>query len=41
MEKLAMSRRGDFTVSADGTLRDGTGTQPLSTDLTTNNYSSS
>jgi flagellar basal-body rod protein FlgF len=31
--KLAMSRRGDFTVSADGTLRDGTGTQPLSTDL--------
>ena len=28
-----MSRRGDFTVSADGTLRDGTGTQPLSTDL--------
>ena len=31
--KLAMSRRGDFTVSADGTLRDGTGTQPLSTDF--------
>ena len=31
--KLAMSRRGDFTVSADGTLRDGTGSQPLSTDL--------
>ena len=31
--KVAMSRRGDFTVSADGTLRDGTGTQPLSTDL--------
>lgn len=29
----AMSRRGDFTVSADGTLRDGTGTQPLSTEL--------
>jgi flagellar basal-body rod protein FlgF len=31
--KLAMSRRGDFTVSADGTLRDGTGTQPLSIEL--------
>jgi flagellar basal-body rod protein FlgF len=31
--ETAMSRRGDFTVSADGTLRDGTGTQPLSTDL--------
>ena len=31
--KLALSRRGDFTVSADGTLRDGTGTQPLSVDL--------
>ena len=31
--KIAMSRRGDFGVSADGTLRDGTGTQPLSTDL--------
>lgn len=31
--KISMSRRGDFTVSADGTLRDGTGTQPLSTDL--------
>ena len=30
---VAMSRRGDFTVSADGTLRDGTGTQPLSVDL--------
>ena len=30
---LALSRRGDFTVSADGTLRDGTGTQPLSVDL--------
>ena len=29
----ALSRRGDFTVSADGTLRDGTGTQPLSVDL--------
>ena len=28
-----MSRRGDFTVSADGTLRDGTGTQPLNVDL--------
>jgi flagellar basal-body rod protein FlgF len=28
-----MSRRGDFTVSADGTLRDGTGTQPLNTEL--------
>ena len=31
--KAAMSRRGDFTVSADGTLRDGTGTQPLSTEF--------
>ena len=31
--KPAMSRRGDFTVSADGTLRDGTGTQPLSTEF--------
>ena len=31
--KIALSRRGDFTVSADGTLRDGTGTQPLSIDL--------
>ena len=31
--KPAMSRRGDFTVSADGTLRDGTGTQPLNTEL--------
>ena len=31
--KIALSRRGDFTVSADGTLRDGTGTQPLSVDL--------
>jgi flagellar basal-body rod protein FlgF len=31
--EISMSRRGDFTVSADGTLRDGTGTQPLSTDL--------
>ena len=30
--EVAMSRRGDFTVSADGTLRDGTGTQPLSVD---------
>ena len=30
---IALSRRGDFTVSADGTLRDGTGTQPLSVDL--------
>lgn len=30
---ISLSRRGDFTVSADGTLRDGTGTQPLSTDL--------
>ena len=29
----ALSRRGDFKVSADGTLRDGTGTQPLSVDL--------
>ena len=29
----ALSRRGDFTVSADGTLRDGTGTQPLNIDL--------
>ena len=33
--KTALSRRGDFTVSADGTLRDGTGTQPLSVDLET------
>ena len=33
--KIALSRRGDFTVSADGTLRDGTGTQPLSVDLET------
>ena len=31
--KIALSRRGDFTVSADGTLRDGTGTQPISVDL--------
>ena len=31
--KIALSRRGDFKVSADGTLRDGTGTQPLSVDL--------
>ena len=31
--EIALSRRGDFTVSADGTLRDGTGTQPLSVDL--------
>jgi flagellar basal-body rod protein FlgF len=31
--EVSLSRRGDFTVSADGTLRDGTGTQPLSTDL--------
>ena len=31
--KLALSRRGDLTVSADGTLRDGTGTQLLSVDL--------
>jgi flagellar basal-body rod protein FlgF len=31
--EVAMSRRGDFTVSADGTLKDGTGTQPLSVDL--------
>ena len=31
----AMSRRGDFTVSADGTLRDGTGTQALNADLET------
>jgi len=30
---IALSRRGDFTVSADGTLKDGTGTQPLSIDL--------
>ena len=30
---VAMSRRGDFTVSSDGTLRDGTGTQPLGVDL--------
>jgi flagellar basal-body rod protein FlgF len=30
---IALSRRGDFTVSADGTIRDGTGTQPLSVDL--------
>ena len=31
--KIAMSRRGDFGVSADGILTDGTGTKPLSTDL--------
>ena len=31
--KLALSRRGDFKVSANGTLTDGTGTQPLSVDL--------
>ena len=31
--KAAMSRRGDFTVSADGTLKDGTGTQALNADL--------
>ena len=31
--EIALSRRGDFTVSANGTLRDGTGTQPLSIDL--------
>ena len=31
--KIAMSRRGDFGVSANGILTDGTGTQPLSTDL--------
>jgi flagellar basal-body rod protein FlgF len=31
--KTAMSRRGDFTVSADGTLKDGTGTQALNADL--------
>ena len=31
--EISLSRRGDFTVSADGTLRDGTGTQPLSVDL--------
>ena len=31
--KIAMSRRGDFGVSADGILTDGTGTIPLSTDL--------
>ena len=31
--KLALSRRGDLTVSADGTLRDGAGTQLLSVDL--------
>ena len=31
--EIALSRRGDFTVSADGTLRDGTGTQPISVDL--------
>ena len=30
---LALSRRGDFTVSADGTLRDGTGTQALNADF--------
>lgn len=30
---LAMSRRGDFTVSADGTLKDGTGTQALNVNL--------
>jgi flagellar basal-body rod protein FlgF len=38
--KPAMSRRGDFTVSADGTLRDGTGTQPLNTELQPITYSS-
>ena len=31
--KIAMSRRGDFGVSANGILTDGTGTKPLSTDL--------
>jgi len=31
--EISLSRRGDFTVSADGTLRDGIGTQLLSTDL--------
>ncbi len=31
--KTALSRRGDFTVSAAGILKDGTGTQPLSVDL--------
>jgi len=31
--EISLSRRGDFTVSADGTVRDGTGTQPLSTEL--------
>ena len=31
--QISMSRRGDFTVSADGTIRDGTGTQALSTEL--------
>jgi len=31
--EISLSRRGDFSVSADGTLRDGTGTQPLSTEL--------
>lgn len=31
--KTALSRRGDFTVSANGILQDGTGTQPLSIDL--------
>ena len=31
--KFAMSRRGDFGVSANGILTDGTGTKPLSTDL--------
>ena len=31
--EIAMSRRGDFGVSADGILIDGTGTKPLSTDL--------
>ena len=30
---IQITRRGDFKVSADGTLRDGTGTQPLSVDL--------
>ena len=31
--EISLSRRGDFTVSADGTLRDGTGTQPFSNEL--------
>jgi len=31
--EISLSRRGDFTVSADGTIRDGTGTQALSTEL--------